>query len=158
LFSFILNAINQSLLCFAGMPDSKLVWIFGAAILLLATKIISNRLEKRRHDQQAKLWGCEPEPKLPTRLPFGIDYVIRLALWDNDFQLPQFAHELYKECGSTTYEQNFLGSKALVTNDPKNVQAVLATQFQDFELGEVRRGNFGALLGSGIFTNDGKEW
>jgi len=45
-----------------------------------------------------------------------------------------------------------------VTVDPKNIQAVLATQFHDFSLGQTRRGNFFPLLGNGIFTNDGKAW
>jgi cytochrome P450 len=46
----------------------------------------------------------------------------------------------------------------IYTCDPKNIQAILATRFQDFELGETRRQSFFPLLGNGIFTADGKEW
>lgn len=42
--------------------------------------------------------------------------------------------------------------------DEKNIQAILATQFKDFDIGPVRRGNFFPLLGNGIFTQDGKAW
>ncbi|KAL1598155.1 hypothetical protein SLS59_007165 [Nothophoma quercina] len=35
---------------------------------------------------------------------------------------------------------------------------MLATQFKDFELGQVRRGSFAPLLGHGIFSADGKQW
>lgn len=38
------------------------------------------------------------------------------------------------------------------TSDPKNVQAILATQFQDFDLGPVRNTIMGEVLGSGIVS------
>ncbi|TGZ83045.1 cytochrome P450 [Ascodesmis nigricans] len=44
------------------------------------------------------------------------------------------------------------------TIEPANIQAILATQFQDFELGELRRRQTMRLLGNGIFTADGKAW
>lgn len=36
------------------------------------------------------------------------------------------------------------------TSDPKNIQAILATQFQDFDLGAVRAKIMGEVLGDGI--------
>jgi hypothetical protein len=39
---------------------------------------------------------------------------------------------------ATTFEQNFFGDLNLVTVEPKNIQALLATQFNDFSLGGVR--------------------
>lgn len=45
-----------------------------------------------------------------------------------------------------------------MTIEPENVKAVLASQFEDFELGPVRRANFFPLLGNGIFTADGEAW
>ncbi|KAJ5569876.1 uncharacterized protein N7459_009306 [Penicillium hispanicum] len=41
--------------------------------------------------------------------------------------------------------------------DPRNIEAVLSTQFSDFGLG-LRPPTFDPLLGSGIFTQDGKHW
>ncbi|THC92955.1 hypothetical protein EYZ11_007573 [Aspergillus tanneri] len=64
-------------------------------------------------------------------------------------------HELDKR---STWYQNVLGYWHHVTNDPKNVQAILATQFNDFELGPVRKGSVAPFLGTGIFSTDGKEW
>lgn len=57
-----------------------------------------------------------------------------------------------------TYKQHLLGQEMYFTSDPKNIQAVLATQFQDFDLGSARRGNMIATLGDGIFVQDGKAW
>jgi len=47
---------------------------------------------------------------------------------------------------------------SIFTVEPENVKAILATQFEDFELGHVRRGNFFPMLGNGIFTADGQDW
>lgn len=44
-----------------------------------------------------------------------------------------------------TYETEFLGDRVIFTCDPKNIQAILATQFKDFELGQVRIGSFYSL-------------
>lgn len=44
-----------------------------------------------------------------------------------------------------TYETKILGDTVIFTSDPKNIQAMLATQFKDFELGQVRRGSFAPL-------------
>lgn len=58
----------------------------------------------------------------------------------------------------TTFIVRNLGRDLHFTIDPKNIQAVLATQFKDFELGEGRRRSVHPLLGTGIFTADGEEW
>ncbi|KAE8385578.1 cytochrome P450 [Aspergillus alliaceus] len=50
-----------------------------------------------------------------------------------------------------------LGKSFISTSDPENIKAVLATQFQDFNLGE-RNDAFAPFLGRGIFTEDGPEW
>lgn len=42
--------------------------------------------------------------------------------------------------------------RTVLTIDPKNVQAVLSTNFKDFQLGHPRRRAFFPLLGNGIFT------
>jgi cytochrome P450 len=57
-----------------------------------------------------------------------------------------------------TYQISMLGSQAVITREPENVKAVLATQFKDFALGRIRKDAFFPLLGNGIFTNDGADW
>lgn len=46
----------------------------------------------------------------------------------------------------------------LSTIEPANMQAVLATQFLDFEVGKRRQDAFGPVLGNSIFTSDGSFW
>lgn len=57
----------------------------------------------------------------------------------------------------TTFEQKLLGSRAIGTIDPANIEAILSTNFQDYSLG-LRAPTFYPLLGSGIFTQDGASW
>jgi cytochrome P450 len=45
-----------------------------------------------------------------------------------------------------------------MTADEKNIQALLATQFDEFDIGPLRRGNFLPLLDNGIFTQSGPAW
>ena len=61
-----------------------------------------------------------------------------------------------RECSTFTFD--VLGQRILFTSDPKNIQAMLATQFDDFDLGQLRRDNMIATVGDGIFVQDGKAW
>jgi hypothetical protein len=56
------------------------------------------------------------------------------------------------DTGAITYKYSVLGNNNIFTADEKNIQAILATQFNDPDLGPHRRGNFWPLLGNGIFT------
>ncbi len=51
-----------------------------------------------------------------------------------------------------------IGNEQIHTDKPRNIQAVLATQFSDFSLGKVRRGIMFPFLGNSIFAQDGKGW
>lgn len=53
---------------------------------------------------------------------------------------------------TTTFDHNILGQLIIFTIDPKNIQAILATQFKDYCFGDSRNGNFNALLGRGIVS------
>ena len=63
---------------------------------------------------------------------------------------------LGREC--STFKGDLLGQTIYITSDPKNIQALLATQFPDYDLGPARRGNMGQTLGDGIFVQDGRAW
>lgn len=58
----------------------------------------------------------------------------------------------------STFSMEVLFQKQIFTSDPRNIQAMLATQFHDFGLGPNRAGNMGNTLGDGIFVQDGKKW
>ncbi len=52
----------------------------------------------------------------------------------------------------------FDGNAMYLTADPANLQAMLATQFQDFETGKRRYDVFKPLIGRSIFSTDGAFW
>ncbi|KAK6814149.1 hypothetical protein RU639_010061 [Aspergillus parasiticus] len=111
------------------------------------------------HTQRAQRMGCKPAFVRRSKLPFGIDILKRYIDTTRQQILQNDEVVLYEELGQhPTWNQNILGTWHHVTVDPKNVQAMLATQFKDFELGSSRLNLFGPVIGKGIFTTDGKEW
>lgn len=59
---------------------------------------------------------------------------------------------------STVKSTTLDGSRMILTTEPSNVQAMLATQFKEFETGRMRFLQMGPLLGRSIFTSDGSFW
>ncbi|KAJ5594074.1 n-alkane-inducible cytochrome P450 [Penicillium hispanicum] len=57
-----------------------------------------------------------------------------------------------------TFKAKTAGQTTIFTIEPKNVQAVLAIKFKDFDLGDNRNTSFRPLLGHGIFSTDGSKW
>lgn len=58
----------------------------------------------------------------------------------------------------TKCEIPVFNTSLISTSEPENVQAVHATNFQDYDLGPIRKGAFRDILGDGIFTTDGEQW
>jgi len=60
--------------------------------------------------------------------------------------LEEFIRKRYVKIGNTYRTYNLFNTSTLTTCEPANIQAILSTKFQDFELG---RENFQTLLGNG---------
>ena len=83
---------------------------------------------------------------------------MRLVEADRRGQVPNEVEKIFQEQGTYTFVQSIFGIPQIATADPRNIQAILATQFSDFEIGALRRLNFAPMLGVGIFTGDGEVW
>ena len=94
--------------------------------------------------------------KLPYKWPLALDIVRRgfEAHWDK--RLLGLFSDLYDGLGPNI-EQTLLGTTGFVTIDPENIEVMLSTRFEDFGFGP-RRDAFYALLGEGIFNQDGPPW
>lgn len=57
-----------------------------------------------------------------------------------------------------TAEVRLLGRRIVMTADPENIKAILATQFADFGKGEQFHREWYEFLGDSIFVTDGKLW
>lgn len=132
-----------------------LVWAGLSYIIYL---VVAAYLRSRRNAIKARELKCEAPPAQKNRWPLGIDQIVRAIKADQAQQFPVDAIKRAEDVGSITYSWSLFGSENFTTADHKNIQAILATQFSDFDLGPIRRGNFWPLLGNGIFTQDGAGW
>ncbi|KAA6414009.1 MAG: cytochrome p450 alkane [Lasallia pustulata] len=99
---------------------------------------------------------CQDPPRLRYRWPLALDLLIEAFKADQAGSILQFFLSVVDRTGHT-FEQVLLGARGVDTNDPKNIESVLSTQFENFGLG-ARSANFRPLLGHGIFTQDGEPW
>jgi hypothetical protein len=138
--------------------NTYILYALGLAGVYLVYYTISSILASRYHARRAVELGCKPAFQRPYKWPLGIDMAKEIMDADKQDIVPTYIHTLFENgCQKKpTWEQNFLGKPNFFTADPKNIQAMLATQFNDFCLGHTRRDNFMPLLGNGIFTSDGK--
>lgn len=58
----------------------------------------------------------------------------------------------------TTVELNMGGSRAVLTVDPDNIKAVLASQFSDFGKGPQFNHDWKPFLGDSVFSTDHQQW
>ncbi|KAH6029158.1 hypothetical protein HBI83_034950 [Parastagonospora nodorum] len=135
----------------------KVVTLVAGLLLLL--RIINTFLIKPlRLHLKARRLGCGPVPFEPTRWPLGVDLVKRGLQADREQRTPDFVAARFEAMGRYTWGISVLGTSNLITADPRNVQALLATQFDDFIMGSARRTNLKTALGRSIFAVDGKAW
>ena len=141
-----------------GLP---VAWALCALLAYTAVSYVRSCLSERRFQQFARENHCEDARKNTlVRWPWGLDghwqAIVVLSkgadLFD-DIILPR-----YETLKTFTIATNVFGLDVLDTIEPKNVQALLATNFSDFVLGDRRNKQLGALLGHSIFTSDGEFW
>ncbi|KAK5198854.1 hypothetical protein LTR99_007794 [Exophiala xenobiotica] len=135
--------------------------VAAASVLYLCICSVSTR---RRHAAAAKQLGCRPAPTEynPDRL--GLVTLIKLLRANSKNQVLEYIRGVFDDVSLRmnktvySYDTHILGDRVFFTCDPRNIQAILATQFIDFELGKIRIAAFAPLLGHGIFSADGKQW
>lgn len=146
----------------AIMSLTTILLVSGLAILLtrlLLHIIITPFLLKRK----SRSLGCGPVPIEPTKWPLGLDMVRAGLRADRDQRTPDFVTDRFRAMKTNnryryTFGVRILGTANLITAEPKNVQAVLASQFNDFAMGRARKTNLKVVLGRSIFAVDGAAW
>lgn len=134
-------------------------FVLGFAAAAVALQIIRMVLASWQHSRKARELGCGSLPLFPCKDPIGIDTLKQSLAADKAKVLPELSSRRVQIVSEqegryvTTYVLRNLGRNLVFTIDPKNIQAVLATQFKDFELGEVRRHSMHPLLGTGIVSH-----
>ena len=132
------------------------LWASGIVFLVVAliVKRIANKVSAARF---MKEHDCKPEHKIPQfeRLLGYHLYRIQMNA-SKEKRILEVGYKRYQDNGNT-WSGAMMGHTFFNTIDPENVKAILATNFNDFGIGG-RLQAFGALLGRGIFTSDGKHW
>lgn len=64
----------------------------------------------------------------------------------------------FADIGGWTGETSTAGRRTILTADPENIKAILATQFSDYGKGRLFHEEFREFLGDSIFTTDGESW
>ncbi|OLL25596.1 Cytochrome P450 52A13 [Neolecta irregularis DAH-3] len=96
-------------------------------------------------------------PRYRNRYPLGLDGLYRFyrSLYDDTFY--ETMQSLYSEYGHT-FNLRALGIDFYFTDDPENIKAMLATQYDDFGKGPAFNAAFYPFLGDGIFNADKIVW
>ncbi|KAL0939888.1 Cytochrome P450 52A2 [Colletotrichum truncatum] len=142
----------MALLSFATLAYAVPLCIFYYAVAYY--------LGRHRLQRFAKANNATFPKHVSSNIPFGIGFLWRILengknggdLIDDIFEKD------YQTNGPTYTMPGFFSRRTLHTVEPANIQAILATKFKDFDLGELRIEQFRPLLGTSIFTADGPFW
>jgi cytochrome P450 len=99
-------------------------------------------------------------PIRKTYVPLGVDIayeVVSHALKDKSYEMWIQMFNKWAGPGRYTIEAG-VGQRVIMTAEPENIKAILATQFKDYGKGEKFRQDWHAFLGNGIFTTDATLW
>jgi cytochrome P450 len=136
---------------------SRRLVLVTLAISLLTYLYIRRRLQFQADQAFGVKHGCMPmEVVLPYKWPFALDILKRQYDALPSQRLLAFQSQFFDKYGANI-RLNLFGGEGYMTTDPKNIEAMLSTHFEDWCLG-VRTAGLYPLLGNGIFTQDGRPW
>jgi cytochrome P450 len=125
---------------------------------LLFTYLIYKLLYNATKSRRIARLGARA-PVRTTYFPYGLDMlheVLTHVLADRNYELWL---KMYARWGKGGYTiEAGIGERVILTAEPENVKAVLATQFKDYGKGEKFRKDWYMFLGNGIFSADGTIW
>jgi hypothetical protein len=128
--------------------------ILGFVLYHVFVRLQNRRLQARL----ARDWNCEPCVKVSRLLdPLGILTIRRLLAAAEQGRMLEIIREMFENTSNVvgrpvhTAQSRILDSIVYTTREPKNIQAILATQFQDFSLGANRHGTFAPLYATPKF-------
>lgn len=126
--------------------------------LLLISPLVEEAIYWYKVRQQRRNGADLGFPYVRRSIPYGIPgfvrvfrYAVKRRLF-SDFFLPNA-----RALGFKTFRNQGLGVFQFITSDPENIKTILATKFNEYNIG-TRYGSFYPLLGNGVFSSDGQAW
>jgi cytochrome P450 len=137
--------------------------IFIFVICHVLVSYFRGYLRELRFRKFAKEHGAVDPPHIPCKLPWSIDATIKMAkaAYDGKDVLEEvFMRRMLIEMKAWTYwATGTFGAMNISTAEPKNFQAVLALDFESYQIGAMRKAKLRMLLGDhSIFLSDGEQW
>lgn len=132
-----------------------------AAGLLFVAWLLYSFINSLIKDRRIRALGLRA-PRRRAKLPYGVDLMYEavtralrndaLAFWTQNFS------DFGNPNNPYTVEASIGGDRLVLTADPENIKAILATQFADYGKGEQFNKDWHEFLGDSIFTTDGEVW
>ncbi|KAJ6483937.1 cytochrome P450 [Mycena sanguinolenta] len=130
-------------------------WIVTTACLLSGPALFLVLVQYRDygHRREAAARGAVMPPALPGS-PGGL----HMLFTNLEEMYPGDGLSVAMDNLGHTIAGNFLFQKPILTSEPENIKAILATDFASFEKGPQMRNVLEPLLGTGVFAADGNLW
>ncbi|KAK6454094.1 cytochrome P450 52A13 (DH-ALK2) [Scheffersomyces xylosifermentans] len=142
----MVSGIFEAVPLYLGKWSTFLIVIL---VSLVVIKKVKAELFKSKH-------GAKKAPDMGVGY-FGVKYIAGVLKAKENGDLMEYfrKHSVTNKPKTQTF--TLLGIDMVMSRHPENVKALLATQFNDFDLG-LRHAHLAPLLGDGIFTLDGEGW
>ncbi|KAL8403706.1 hypothetical protein RB594_008816 [Gaeumannomyces avenae] len=127
-----------------------MVWLVGSFIAYLTVNRVIEEIKIRRLGSHG--------PPMHSNLPFGIDMIYRTVKAAMAHKNVEIWMSHFNRAGGWTVEGRMLTRRIVLTADPENIKALLATQFSDYGKGEPFHREWEPFLGDSIFATDGDKW
>jgi hypothetical protein len=124
-------------------------YLLGAVAIFYVCYIIAQRLYI---DARIRKLGARA-PIRKTYAPWGLDMAYEVVM----YQLKDKTYDMWigmfeKWCGPGRYTlEAGVGERVILTAEPENIKAILATQFKDYGKGEKFREDWHKFLGNGAY-------
>lgn len=125
-------------------------------LLLLEAWAIINFLSRVKYFILSKIYKAQSPPRHGDWF-FGFQLLYDMLKEGQKGTAQEFTRKNMDKLNVRTAFFKLVGKDIILTQDPENIKAILATQFNDFVLGS-RHECVRVTLGDGIFTLDGAGW
>ena len=135
-------------------------WSLFKRNIFKVRSIVSRNLSlltcRQKDSPRSKAPNCGLPPRLLNQRPFGIDRLERIFRANSEARRMELFLFHFRQWG-TTLEHTFLGTRALATIEPRNLEVMLSTNIEHWSMGSRHEVMY-PFFRDGIFTQEGAAW
>ena len=109
-------------------------------------------------NDERKIWALGGHARRVRGLPWSLDFIYKSIQATKNNRVMDHWSTTFREANSYTVEIHPGGRRMVLTADPDNIKAILASQFDDYGKGDTFRREWHDFLGDSFFTQDGSKW